>query len=154
MTDAVLFELESGGFPSPPAYTSGRSEVYLSAEYTGPQSVSKLADVPSTTHAKVDRIEQESSFDKNDVAIVHVSTMTDMPSIQLGDSSGVQEQANLTIIGFPGSGDVNNAPTDLLTSSVNKHFVIPMNTTDKGAPAIQADPTRDQPHSPDPPLTH
>ncbi len=137
MKDEVLFELESGAFPSTPAYTSATSEVYLSAEYTGPQSVSKLADVPSTTHAKVDRIEQESSFDKNDVAIVHVSTMTDMPSIQLGDSSGVQEQDNLTIIGFPGSGDVNNAPTDLLTSSVNKVFVSAMKTTDKGAPVIQ-----------------
>jgi trypsin-like peptidase len=88
-------------------------------------------------HVKVDRIEQESSFDKNDVAIVHVSNMNDMPSIQLGDSSGVQEQDNLTIIGFPGSGDVNDAPTDYLTSSVNKVFVSAIKTTDKGAPVIQ-----------------
>ncbi len=135
--DEVLFELESGAFPTSPAYTSATSEVYLSTEYTGPQNVSKLADVPATMHAKVDRIEQESSFDRNDVAIVRVSTMNDMPSIQLGDSSGVQEQDNLTIIGFPGSGDVNDAPTDLLTSSVNKVFVSAMKTTNKGAPVIQ-----------------
>ncbi len=135
--DDVIFELESGAFPSTPAYGSPASEVYLSTEYTGPQSVSKLADVPSTMHVKVDRIEQESSFDKNDVAIVHVNNMNDMPSIQLGDSSGVQEQDNLTIIGFPGSGDVNDAPTDYLTSSVNKVFVSAIKTTDKGAPVIQ-----------------
>jgi S1-C subfamily serine protease len=133
----VLFDLESGAFPSTPTYTSATSEVYLSTEYTGPQSVSKLAAVPSTMHAKVDRIEQESSFDKNDVAIVHVSNMNDMPSIQLGDSSGVQEQDNLTIIGFPGSGDVNDDPTDFLTSSVNKVFVSAMKTTNKGALVIQ-----------------
>src|SRR5229473_1106967 len=111
MKDEVLFELESGAFPSTPAYTSATSEVYLSAEYTGPQSVSKLADVPSTTHAKVDRIEQESSFDKNDVAIVHVSTMTDKgaPVIQVGgnveqgDSGGpaLDEQGNVVgIVSF------------------------------------------------------
>jgi S1-C subfamily serine protease len=135
--DDVIFDLESGTFPSTPAYGSATSEVYLSTEYTGPQSVSKLADVPSTMHVKVDRIEQESSFDKNDVAIVHVNNMNDMPSIQLGDSSGVQEQDNLTIIGFPGSGDVNDSPTDFLTSSVNKVFVSAMKTTDTGAPVIQ-----------------
>ncbi len=135
--DEVLFELESGAFPSTPAYNSATSEVYLSTEYTGPQSVSKLASVPSTMHAKADRIERESSFDKNDIAIVHVSNMNDMPSIQLEDSSGVQEQDNLTIIGFPGSGDVNDAPTDFLTSSVNKVFVSAMKTTNKGAPVIQ-----------------
>jgi S1-C subfamily serine protease len=135
--DEVIFDLESGTFPSTPAYDSSASEVYLSTEYTGPQSVSQLADVPSTMHVKVDRIEQESSFDKNDVAIVHVNNMSDMPSIQLGDSSGVQEQDNLTIIGFPGSGDVNDAPTDFLTSSVNKVFVSAIKTTDKGAHVIQ-----------------
>lgn len=135
--DEVIFDLESGTFPSTPAYNSPASEVYLSTEYTGQQSVSKLADVPSTMHGKVDRIEQESSFDTNDVAIVHVNNLNDMPSIQLGDSSGVQEQDNLTIIGFPESGDVNDAPTDFLTSSVNKVFVSAMKTTDKGAPVIQ-----------------
>src|SRR5260370_23234116 len=41
------------------------------------------------------------------------------------------------MIGLPGSGDVNNAPTDLLTSSVNKVFVSAMKTTDTGAPLIQ-----------------
>jgi len=135
--DDVIFALESGAFPSTPAYGSATSEVYLSTAYTGPQNVSNLADVSSKFHIKVDRIEQESSFDKNDVAIVHVSNMNDMPSIQLGDSSGVQEQDNLTIIGFPGSGDVNDAPTDYLTSSVNKVFVSAIKKTGTGAPVIQ-----------------
>jgi S1-C subfamily serine protease len=135
--DNVVFELESGSFPSTSTYTSAKSEVYLSTQYTGSLNASKLADVAGTVHAHVDRIEQESSFDKNDVAIVHVSNMNDMPSIQLGDSSGVQEQDNLTIIGFPGSGDVNDAPTYFLSSSVNKVFVSAMKMTGAGAPVIQ-----------------
>ncbi len=135
--DEVIFDLESGYFPSAPTYASAKSEVYLSTQYTGSLSASKLADVPGTVHAQVDRIEQQSSFDKNDVAIVHVSNMNDMPSIQLGDSSGVQEQDNLTIIGFPGSGDVNDAPTYFLASSVNKVFVSAIKMTDAGAPVIQ-----------------
>lgn len=133
----VIFDLESGSFPSTPTYTSAKSEVYLSAQYTGSLSASKLADVPGTFHAQVDRIEQESSFNKNDVAIVHVSNMNDMPSVQLADSSGVQEQDNLTIIGFPGSGDVNDVPAYFLTSSVNKVFVSAIKMTDTGAPVIQ-----------------
>lgn len=135
--DEVIFDLESGTFPSTPTYNSAKSEIYLSTQYTGILSASKLADVPGTIHAQVDRIEQESSFNKNDVAIVHVSNMNDMPSIQLGDSSGVQEQDNLTIIGFPGSGDVNDAPTYFLTSSVNKVLVSAIKMTDAGAPVIQ-----------------
>jgi S1-C subfamily serine protease len=135
--DEVVFDLESGTFPSTSTYNSPKSEVYLSTQYTGLLSASKLADVPGTIHAQVDRIEQESSFDKNDVAIVHVSNMNDMPSIQLGDSSGVQEQDDLTIIGFPGSGDVNDAPTYFLTSSVNKVLVSAIKMTDAGAPVIQ-----------------
>src|SRR5439155_4557399 len=68
----------------------------------------------------------------------HVSNMNNMAMVQLGDSSSVQQQDNLTIIGFPGNGDIagNNA-TDLLTPSVNKVFVSSIKTSDTGAPLIQ-----------------
>jgi hypothetical protein len=49
----------------------------------------------------------------------------------------VQQQDTLTIIGFPGNGDVSNAPNDLLTSSVNQIMVSSIKTTDTGAPVIQ-----------------
>ncbi len=71
------------------------------------------------------------------MAIVHVSGMDDMPSIQLGDSSQVAEQDNLTIIGYPGLADLSQSPTNLLTSSINKIYVSAIKTTDSGAPVIQ-----------------
>ena len=55
-----------------------------------------------------------------------------------GDSSSVQQQDNLTIIGFPGNGDIaGNTATDLLTLSVNPVFVSSFKTTNTGAPVIQ-----------------
>src|SRR2546430_4621290 len=78
----------------------------------------------------------ESSINEKDVSIVHVS-LNDMPSVQLGDSTNVQQQDELTIIGFPGNGDVSNKPTDLLTSSINKISVSSIKTTDSGAEVIQ-----------------
>src|SRR5438270_11942942 len=78
----------------------------------------------------------ESSINEKDVAIVHVS-LNDMPTVQLGDSTNVQQQDELTIIGFPGNGDVSNKPTDLLTSSINKINVSSIKTTDSGAEVIQ-----------------
>ncbi len=89
-------------------------------------------------YAPVDRIETESSFTVKDVAIIHVSNMNDMAMVQLGNSSSVQQQDELTIIGFPGNGDIaGSSATDLLTLSVNKVFVSSMKTTDTGAPVLQ-----------------
>src|SRR5579883_2148679 len=86
-------------------------------------NAASLNGVPAIDHATVDRIEAQSSFDAMDVAIDHVSGMDDMPSIQLDNSNQVQDLDNLTIIGYPGNGDLSNSPTDLLTSSVNKIYV-------------------------------
>jgi hypothetical protein len=63
--------------------------------------------------------------------------MNDMASVQLGDSGNVQQQDQLTIIGFPGNGDVSNRPTDLLTASINTISVSSIKTTDAGAQVIQ-----------------
>lgn len=132
----VIIELETGTFPSTTSYDPATSEVYLSTDYTGPETGTRLRDIPAANHLTVDRIEQQSSFDRKDVAIIHVN-MQDTPSIFLGDSSAVEQQDELTILGFPGSGDVTTIPTNLLTSSVNKIFVSSMKTTDSGAPVIQ-----------------
>jgi S1-C subfamily serine protease len=129
-------ELESGQLASTPSYDPATSEVYLNTSYTGPLSASNFSGLPYQIHAAVDRIEMQSSFQNTDVAIVHVA-MNDTPSVQLGDSSNVQQQDQLTIIGFPGNGDVSNKPTDLLTASVNQIEVSSIKTTDTGAPVIQ-----------------
>jgi serine protease Do len=136
--DQVAAQLASGQLNSTSQYSPPQSRVYLSTAYTGQLSVTSIQDVPSNLYAPVDRIEKQSSFNDKDVAIIHVSNMNDMAMVQLGDSSSVQQQDNLTIIGFPGNGDIagNNA-TDLLTLSVNPVFVSSFKTTNTGAPVIQ-----------------
>ncbi len=134
--DQVNQELTSGQLKSTPQYNSTTSEVFLSTDYTGPLSAPDFASLPAQDHATVDKIEKESAVDQKDVAIVH-APFNDMPSVQLGDSSTVQQQDQLSIIGFPGNGDVSTKPTDLLTSSVNRINVSSIKTTDSGAPVIQ-----------------
>ncbi len=133
----VVADLEAGVFQSTPEYGQTVSRVYLSTAFTGPVNAAKFSEIPSSDYATVDQIEAQSSFEAMDVAIIHVTGMDNMPSIQLGDSSQVAEQDNLTIIGYPGLGDVSNAPTNLLTSSINKIYVSAIKTTDGGAPVIQ-----------------
>jgi len=134
--DQVTQELTSGQLPSDPSYGTSQSVVFLSTDYTGPLDASTLNSVPQQFQAPVDRIEAESAVNQNDVAIVHAS-LNDMASVQLGDSSSVQQQDMLTIIGFPGNGDVSTLPTNLLTSSVNQITVSSIKTTDQGAQVIQ-----------------
>ncbi len=134
--DQVDQELRNGQITSNPRIDSNSSYVFLSTDYTGPLTATDLQNVPTGVSAQVDKIEKESSFNQEDVAIIHVP-MNDMASIPLGDSSNVQQQDELTIIGFPGNGDVSTKPTDLLTSSVNKIIVSSIKTTDSGAPVIQ-----------------
>src|SRR5947209_3592405 len=129
-------ELKSGQIAASATYDPATSEVFLNTTYTGPLTATDLANLPFQLHAAVDRIEKESSFNQRDVAIVHVN-MNDMASVQLGDSGTVQQQDQLTIIGFPGNGDVSNLPTDLLTASVNTITVSSIKTTDTGAQVIQ-----------------
>jgi S1-C subfamily serine protease len=136
--DQVTAQLASRQLRSNTQYGTPQSRVYLSTAYAGPLSVTDIQNVPSDLYAPVDRIEKQSSFTDKDVAIIHVSNMNDMAMVQLGDSSSVQQQDNLTIIGFPGNGDIaGNSATDLLTPSVNKVFVSSIKTTDTGAPVIQ-----------------
>ena len=132
----VFQELQSGQLASQSAYDPATSQAYLNTSYTGPLSAPNVSSLPPQIVASVDRIEMQSSFQNEDVAIVHVP-MNDMPSVQLGDSSGVQQTDQLTIIGFPGNGDVSNLPTDLLTASINQIEVSSIKTTNSGAPVIQ-----------------
>ncbi|HXZ04902.1 MAG TPA: S1C family serine protease [Ktedonobacteraceae bacterium] len=137
-SDQVTAQLASGQLQSNSQYSTPQSRVYLSTAYIGPLSITNFQNIPSNVYAPVDRIEKQSSFTDKDVAIIHVSNMNNMAMVQLGDSTGVQQQDNLTIIGFPGNGDVaGNSATDLLTPSVNQVFVSSIKTTNSGAPLIQ-----------------
>ncbi len=134
--DQVDQELKGGQLASTPNYDPATSEVYLNTTYTGPLTAADFSSLPFQIHAAVDHIEKESSFNERDVAIIHVN-MNDMASVQLGDSGSVQQQDQLTIIGFPGNGDISVRPTDLLTASVNTISVSSIKTTDSGAQVIQ-----------------
>lgn len=134
--DQVAQALQANQLKSTAHYDQKSSEVFLSTDYTGPLTAPTLATVPPTIHATVDRIEKESPFDQMDVAIVH-APFQDTPEVQLGDSSNVQTQDPLTIIGFPGNADVNDIPQNLFTSSVNSITVSSIKTTTTGAPLIQ-----------------
>jgi hypothetical protein len=137
-SDQVTAELASGQLSSTSQYSSPQSRVYLSTAYTAPFNFTNIQNIPSSLYAPVDRIEKQSSFTDKDVAIIHVSNMNDVAMVQLGDSSSVQQLDNLTIIGFPGNGDVaGNTATDLLTLSINKVSVSAIKSTDTGAPLIQ-----------------
>ncbi len=134
----ALSALQSGYLLSRAQYESPTSKVYLSTDYTGPLSNPDMDTLPSGTYADVDTIKKESDFNQKDIAIIHVA-MENTPSIELGDSSNVAQQDELTIISFPGNGDVSekNAPTPFLTSSVNKIYVSALKQTDAGAQVIQ-----------------
>jgi serine protease Do len=134
--DQVTQALQTNQLKSTAHYDQKSSEVFLSTDYTGPLTAQTLATVPPQIHATVDRIEKESPFDQMDVAIVH-APFQDTPEVQLGDSSNVQTQDPLTIIGFPGNADVNDIPQNLFTSSVNSITVSSIKTTTSGAPLIQ-----------------
>ncbi len=134
----VTAELASGQLASDTQYSTPQSQVFLSTDFTGPLSVQDIQNVPANQVAPVDKIEKESAVNQEDVAIIHVSNMNDLAMVQLGNSSNVQQQDNLTILGFPGNGDIaGQTATDLLTVSVNKVFVSSMKTTNTGAPVIQ-----------------
>ncbi|GAC1362873.1 MAG: hypothetical protein PVSMB5_08170 [Ktedonobacteraceae bacterium] len=134
----VMGALDSGYFLSDKRYTNSTSEVYLSTDYTGPINALDLKAVPDNMHAKVDSVLKESAVDVRDMALIHVK-MTNTPSVQFGDSAQVAQQDNLTIIGFPGNGDISERkdPTTFLTSSINKIFVSALKKTDSGADVIQ-----------------
>lgn len=140
-TEADAFSsLAYGSFRSESVYTQPKSVVYLNQDYTGAYAGAHLNEVPKKFHSPVDKVEQESPTNQKDVAIVHVA-MTDTPSIQLGDSTNVAQQDELTIIGFPGNGDLGDPtkedPNMLLTSSVNKIYVSSIKVGPNGQPLIQ-----------------
>jgi serine protease Do len=135
--DQVNQQLVAGTLKSTLTVDNTSSEVFLSTDYSGPLNITDFGALPASLHATVDKIEKESASDQMDVAIIHVP-LTDTPSIQLDDSSTVQPLDELTIIGFPGNGDVNpTSPGNLLTSSINKITVSSIKTTSSGAQVIQ-----------------
>ena len=128
----------NGNFRTETRYGLPSSYVYLSTDYSGPSLPTDFKKVGPDVRHYVDKIEQQSATDVHDVAIIHIN-MSDTPSIQLGDSSGVAQLDELTIIGFPGNADISSKhdPTQMLTASVNKIYVSALKENNMGSPLIQ-----------------
>lgn len=123
------------------AFDSPTSYVWRDTGFSGPL-VSKASDsadllkaMMSAPHEQA-RILATSDFNHDDLAALHVDEQN-TPSIQLDDSTGVAPLDTLTIIGFPGNGDANNDPTNLLTPSFNLASVSAIKTNTDGSALIQ-----------------
>ena len=133
--------LQTSGVEYHTTFTSPRTYVWRDTAYSGalPTPAGDNADllkalmsaphVPATTLTSSD-------FAHDDLAALHVDER-DTPSIQLGVSANVEALDSLTVIGFPGNGDANNAPTNLLTPSFNLASVSAIKTNTDGAELIQ-----------------
>ena len=130
-------ELIAGQLQSTSQYQKAQSQAFLSTDFTGSLSATSIQNIPPSQFANVDQIKASSPFTEKDLAIIHVSGMDNKAMVQLGDSSAVQEQDNLTIIGFPGNGDVTNDPSDFLTSSINTVMVSSIKAANTTSPLIQ-----------------
>jgi S1-C subfamily serine protease len=134
--------VQFNGFPysarySPPRVLVWRSESYSGA-ITGTSSstnASLLAGLMTAPYKEA-HVLATSSFGEDDLALIHVD-LTDTPSIQLDSARQLAVEDALTVIGFPGNGDFNGDPTNLLTPSVNNVTISALKRNDNGSQLIQ-----------------
>lgn len=117
-------------------YQTGQSAVYLSSQYAGDTNATSLDELQSFSVTTL------AQSDQNDLALLHIDGVTDMPTISLGNSSQVFPGDALTIIGYPGSADLALSdgaiiPNDFITSSVNTVTVSAVKTQESGTQVIQ-----------------
>lgn len=126
-----------------PLIQQPQSSLYLSSPYTGlteAASLESLQSYPITVVA-------QSSPDRpvnNDLAILHVDGLRDVPTVSLGDSTQVYQGDTLTIIGFPSSADLPQSdgsvnPDNFITPSVKTATVSAFKTAEDGSQLIQVD---------------
>jgi hypothetical protein len=134
--------VQFNGFPFSTSYSSPqvlvwRSESYLGA-ITGASSSATSSLLTGLMKApyKEAHVLATSSFGEDDLALIHVD-LTDTPSIQLDSSSELAVEDALAVIGFPGNGDFNGDPTNLLTPSVNNVSISALKRNDNGSQLIQ-----------------
>jgi hypothetical protein len=127
-------------FPTKPTFSVFDSTSFSGTLSAGANSNGVLATLEPVPHEEA-TVLAFSTFVQDDLAVVHVN-LQDTPSIQLDDSAAVAPQDKLTIIGFPGNGDLDpelggNDPTNLLTPSVNTIVVSAIKHNGNGSQLIQ-----------------
>ncbi|HEU5369933.1 MAG TPA: serine protease [Ktedonobacterales bacterium] len=126
-----------------PIIQQPETALYLGSGYSGSAeagSVANLQSYPVTILA-------QSSPDQptnNDLAILHVDGLRDLPTIPLGDAAQVYQDDTLTIMGYPASADLPQSdgsvdPNNFITPSVKTVTVSAFKTAQDGAQLIQVD---------------
>ena len=134
--------VQFNGLPFSTTYSAPRVLVWRSASYFGTISSDASNDATTQLSALMQAAYDEatvvktSSFEQDDIALIHVG-LKDTPSIRLDPSSELAVEDALTVIGFPGNGDVNGDPTNLLTPSVNNVSVSAIKRNGNGSQLIQ-----------------
>ena len=127
------------GIPYKTSYSDPRRLAWQAAAFTGSVSAngsdSTLKALLAASYQEATLV-TSSTFEENDLAVLHVA-LADTPSIQLDNSADVAAEDQLTIIGFPGNGDVSGNATDLLTASINTVMVSAIKSGPNGAKLIQ-----------------
>ena len=133
--------LQTSGIDFQTTFVSPRSYVWRDTWYSGAVAPDKadsadlLKSLLSAPHEEAS-ILASSDFAHDDLAALHVNEQN-TPSIRLDDSTTVQPLDTLTVIGFPGNGDANNDPTNLLTPSFNLASVSAVKVNTDGSALIQ-----------------
>lgn len=133
--------LQSSGIDFRTTFEAPETSVWRDTWYSGAltglnaDSSDMLKALMSAPHQQA-AILTTSDFNHDDLAVLHINAQN-TPSIRLDSSSDVQALDSLTIIGFPGNGDANNDPTNLLTPSFNLANVSAIKTNTDGAELIQ-----------------
>ncbi|HET9979820.1 MAG TPA: trypsin-like peptidase domain-containing protein [Ktedonobacterales bacterium] len=133
--------VQYNGLPFSTTYSAPQVLVWRSASYFGTISggssdaTTQLSGLMKASYNEA-TVLQTSAFEQDDVALIHVG-LTDTPSIQLDPSTELAVEDALTVIGFPGNGDVNGDPTNLLTPSINNVSVSAIKHNDNGSQLIQ-----------------
>jgi S1-C subfamily serine protease len=138
-------------------YGQTQTGVYLSSQYTGPTDAASLDELSSFPVS----ILAQGSPDQpvyNDLAVVQVGGVQDVPTVSLGDVSQVYQGDPLTILGFPGTADLAFSdgaiePNNFITPSLENVAVSAFKTTTDEAKVIQVDGTLEQGQSGAPALT-
>jgi hypothetical protein len=133
--------LQTSGIDFQTTFDSPSTYIWRDTWYSGSVAPDKadsgdlLKSLMSAPHEQVS-ILATSDFAHDDLAALHVNEQN-TPSIQLDDSAVVQPLDSLTVIGFPGNGDANNDPTNLLTPSFNLASVSAVKSNTDGSALIQ-----------------
>ena len=138
-TDVEAGLVQYDNIPFQTQYSDPQRVVWQSTDYSGPaiagDEQNLIGSLMNAPHFDA-TLTSSSSFDENDLALLHVD-LTDTPSIQLADSAAVATEDSLTILGFPGNGDVSTNATDLLIPSVNTVSVSAIKSGTNGEKLIQ-----------------